>query len=89
MQSADPDAHLGSLRSFIEDLEIEIAITRTLVEAGHDVDLAGFERQIGLLCAQALDLPPDQGRAVRQDLVDLLEEVNTLACELAPRAPGE
>ncbi len=72
---------LTSLRSFMEDLRNTISIAHTLVRDGHRVDLAGFDLQVGLLCAKALDLPPEQGRAVRPDLEDLLGSVDGLvAC---------
>ncbi len=70
---------LTSLRSFLEDLSNTISIARTLVRDGHQVDLAGFDRQVGLLCANALDLPPEQGRAVRPDMEELLHSVDALA----------
>ena len=70
---------LSSLRSFLEDLGNTISIARTLVQDGHQVDLAGFDLQVGLLCAKALDLPPEQGRSLRPDLEELLSSVDALA----------
>ena len=76
------------LRSFLEDLENTIAVARTLMEDGHKVDLTGFDRQIGLLCAKALDLPPEQGRLFRDELAALLPQIEALACMLTSLSPG-
>jgi hypothetical protein len=76
------------LRSFLEDLENTIAVARTLMEDGHTVDLTGFDRQIGLLCAKALDLPPEQGRLFRDELAALLPQIEALACTLTSLNPG-
>lgn len=88
MRSDHPELALPSLRSVIENLRNEISVARRLVESGHAVALEGFERQVGPLCAQVLDLPAEQGLALRQDLVDLLDEVNALAVALTPRLPA-
>jgi hypothetical protein len=60
-------------------LRATLRIARTLVENGRRVDLTGLDRQIGLACAKALDLPPEQGRTLRPLLVQLLEETDRLA----------
>jgi hypothetical protein len=88
MQSADHDMPVTSLRSFIEDLENSIAVARTLVEAGHAIDLTGFDRLVGLLCAQVLDLPPEDAGLFKDDLSGLLASVDALSCSLAPGGPG-
>jgi hypothetical protein len=84
MQSDDHAAPLASLRSFLEDLENAITVARTLIEDGHAVDLTGFDRLVGLLCAQTLDLPPEDAVALRDELVGLLAAVDALACVLTP-----
>jgi hypothetical protein len=88
MQSADHDMPLASLRSFMEDLENAITVARTLVEAGHAIDLTGFDRMVGLLCAQTLDLPPEDARTLHDDLVSLLAAVDALSCAFAPADAG-
>ena len=55
-----------------------ICIARVLVENGRTVDLTGLDRGVGLLCAKALDLPPEIGRGVRPHLVSLLAEADGL-----------
>ncbi len=87
MQTNGTEA-LTSLRSFLEDLGNTISIARTLVQDGHRVDLAGFDLQVGLLCAKTLDLPPELGRGLRPDLEELLGSVDALAaCLTATGAP--
>jgi hypothetical protein len=86
MQSDDHDVPIASLRSFMEDLENAVAVARTLTEAGHSIDLTGFDRLVGLLCAQVLDLPPDDAVLLKDDLSGLLVAVDALSCSLV--SPG-
>jgi hypothetical protein len=87
MQSTDHEMPLASLRSFMEDLANAITVARTLVDAGHPIDLTGFDRMVGLLCAQTLDLPLEDARALREDLIELLAAVDALSCAFTPRKP--
>ena len=59
-----------------------LRMTRALVAGGRNVDLMGLERQVGLLCAKSLDLPPEQGRALRPVLINLLADLDTLSSAL-------
>lgn len=79
MQTGDP---LDSLRSFLEDLDNAVVVACRLVREGHRIDLTGFEAQVGLLCAKALDLPVEQGRSIRPDLVRLRTRVEALTTDL-------
>jgi len=63
-----------------------VRVAAALAMSGRQLDLAGLDGEIGKLCAGMLDLPPDQGRAVRQRLVDLLAELDRLAAAIVP--PG-
>ena len=87
MQSADHDMPMASIRSFMEDLANAIAVARTLVDAGHAIDLTGFDGMVGLLCAQMLDLPPEDALVMRGDLVELLAAVDALSCAMMPPVP--
>ena len=60
-----------------------LRMTQALVAGGRNVDLMGLERQVGLLCAKTLDLPPEEGRTVRPVLVSLLAELDTLSSTLS------
>ena len=55
-----------------------ICIARVLVENGRQVDLAGLDRGVGLLCAKAFDLPPETGRSLRPHLIALLSAAELL-----------
>jgi hypothetical protein len=64
--------------SMADGLARTITIARLLVENGRIVDMTGLDRGIGLLCAKALDLPPEAGRNLRPTLMMVLGEANTL-----------
>lgn len=79
----DPSlTRVATLLSFLEDLENAAAIATTLVRDGHLIDLDGFDAQVGLLCAKALDLPTEQGRLMRPDLLRLRGRLETLDAAL-------
>ncbi len=61
-----------------------VAVARALLASGRRVDLTGLDRSVGLLCAKALDLQPEEGRAARAELVQLMAELDLLS--LAMRA---
>ena len=42
------------------------------------VDLVGLDRGVGLFCAKALDLPHEQGLALRAQLTALRAEIDQL-----------
>ena len=87
MQTGPPTSQLSELRSFLDTLLNEVTVARSLIEADRAVDLTGLDRRFGLLCAKALDLPPEDGRALRPDLIGLLALVDALIANLA--APTE
>ncbi|WP_158746014.1 hypothetical protein [Acidisphaera sp. L21] len=77
--NADYEANaLKTAIGMAEGLARTICIARLLVENGRTVDMAGLDRGVGLLCAKALDLPPDSGRSLRPTLMMVLEEANGL-----------
>ncbi len=59
-----------------------VRLARAMTEARRAVDLSGLEEQVGLLCAKALDLPPEQGRDFRPVLIGLLADLATLHATL-------
>ena len=63
-----------------------VRLARVLAAARRPLDLAGLDDLAGRLCAAALDLPPEQGRALCPALADLLGEIDALAA--ACREPG-
>lgn len=72
----------SAAQASLERLRSVIAIASGLMISGRAVDLAGLESVAGLLCAQVLDLPPEQGRAFRPSLVLVQESVANLAATL-------
>jgi hypothetical protein len=82
MHPTAPSAPLTDLRAFTDGVTHMLGVALSLVEVGRSVDLAGLEEQIGLLCAKALDLPPDEGRAIRIELIALLARVEALSVAL-------
>ena len=69
-----------------DELARTMCIARALVEHGRDIDLAGLDRGVGLLCAKTLDLPPEGGRAVRPHLEALAAEADRLTEALRTQA---
>ncbi len=61
-----------------------LRLARSLLGTGRAIDIDGLDRMIGVLCARALDLPPEQGRIVRPNLALLLMELDTLSIALQP-----
>ena len=59
-----------------------IGIARALAQNGRTVDLTGLDDGIGTLCAQTLDLPAQEGRALLPLLAEMLQQVNTLTAAL-------
>ena len=84
-----PDAPIAWVREYAGGLARTLGLAGALVEAGRRIDLAGLDSQVGLLCARALDLDPEEGRQVRADLMALRDIVDTLAALLARPPPDD
>jgi hypothetical protein len=65
------------LATAIVALERVLAVAQALA-AARPIDLTGLDQQVGRICAGALDLPPDQGRALRPHLACLLARLDGL-----------
>lgn len=76
------------LRGQARDLHGLLRVAQALLREGRAVDLSGLEEQIGRLCAAALDLAPEPGRGLRDELIALLAEVEALAVVLRARPPA-
>ena len=81
----DIETPLGTVRACLEQLSHTLGIAGGLIRAGRDVDLAGLEAEIGFVCARALDLPSEQGRAVRPMLMGLRAQLDALTAILSMR----
>jgi len=84
---------LDAARGLAERIAGTLRMAQALAAGGRRIDLAGLDRPIGLLCAKSLDLPPDQGRAMRVVLIALLQELDALSGAVrdlpdGPASPG-
>ncbi len=61
-----------------------LMLARALAAAGRPLDLTGLDELAGRLAAASLDLPPEQGRALRPRLHGLLAELDALALACRP-----
>ncbi len=61
----DPEREL---LAFAEQTVRIVAVAQALVASRRTVDVVGLQQQIGLLCAKALDLPPNQTGFARIEL---------------------
>lgn len=79
---------LGQTLSLAAGVMSTVRLSRALVQARREVDLTGLDSIVGLLCAKALDLPPEEGRALLLELCAVLEEVELLSAAIAEREHG-
>ncbi len=59
-----------------------IGLARALVQGGRQLDLTGIDDGIGVLCAQTLDLPPDQAQMMLPLLWDMRTQIDSLTAAL-------
>jgi hypothetical protein len=85
--SCFPDEPAEAVRNFARSLAGTARLACALAEAGERIDLAGLTRHVGLLCARALDLSPEQGREIRAELMTLRIDLETLAHALGMPPP--
>jgi hypothetical protein len=78
---------LAAVRACLEQLGRTLGIARSLVVAGKQVDLTGLDAEMGYVCARALDLPPEEGRVLRPELMGLHAEIDALEAALATQVP--
>jgi hypothetical protein len=83
----DIESPLATVRACLEELGRTLGIARSLVQAGKQVDLTGLDAELGYVCARALDLPPDEGRGLRPELIRLRSELDALSAALGTQAP--
>ena len=56
--------------------------SEALVDAGRQLDIDGLDLRVGRLCAQCLDLEPDEGRALRPGLLALGLQIDRLSARM-------
>lgn len=81
-------ASLQAVITMSEELGRTIHIAQVLLEHGRTVDLTGLDRGVGLLCAKALDLTPENGRAARPHLTAILAASDALEATLRRDGQG-
>lgn len=86
-QGADLAAE-EAMHALADGLSKTIRLSLAFASAGRAVDLAGLESGVGLLCAKALDLPPDRGRQFRPRLILLRQDLDELGHALRSHAPA-
>ena len=69
----------------VDGVGATLRVARSLLQSGRQVDVEGLDRIIGVLCARALDLPPEQGRNIRPRLAILLRELDALGVAMQPQ----
>lgn len=76
------------MRALADGVARMLSMTRALVTSQREVDLGDMRDLIGRLCAQALDLDPDRGRAVRPRLILLRNELDALTAAVRDASAG-
>jgi hypothetical protein len=82
-----PDVPGQAVLDFARSLGATARLARALAESGERIDLAGLSTHVGLLCARALDLDPEQGREMRVELITLRSDLDALAHALGLSPP--
>ncbi len=77
------DNRAEQLGALADGLAATVQLSRVMAEARRRVELTGLDGRIGLLCAQALDLPPALGAAMVPRLSALLAEIDALETAIA------
>ncbi len=81
---SDPDtAALASIRAALMDVTLQVQTAQAKLDTGGPVDMAGMDRQVSMLCRQALALPPPIARETLPDLQALRGVMDTLIETLA------
>ncbi len=78
---------LVAIFAMAEGLLHSLRLARALAGQDRPVELDGMQDSVGLLCAKALDLKPDEGRTLRVALVALRDEVDQLSTTLRGSVP--
>jgi hypothetical protein len=82
-----PQDAVAAIAAAVTQLTETLVLARVLVHAGMAVDLAGLEREVGDLCADAIALPRAEGRDMATPLADLLVEIELLERAMEHRPP--
>ena len=83
----EPTPDVARFRAMVQGIEGVITVATALAARARPIDLAGLTDTVGLLCARALDLAPDDGRAVRASLAALDDKLHALEAALRATQP--
>ena len=86
MSGTEPHDPIAAVCGMAQELRKTAELARALAESGRVIDLTGLDHEVGLLCAKSLDLPPDEGRRIRPQLIALSGVMEALSRVLAARA---
>ena len=75
------------LEALSEQTSRIIAIAHAMVTSRRPVDLQGLQDQVGLLCAKALDLPPERTGFAKLELSRLAADLDALQEALRLESP--
>lgn len=73
-----PDTPLERVLTGARSLRGTATLAGDLALGGRAIDLTGLDGQVGLVCAKALDLPPEEGAQAREELQALLTAIDRL-----------
>jgi hypothetical protein len=76
---------LSPIRSLLTEIGSAILHAQASIEHDQSVELSLLERQMGLLCAKALDLPDPLRQQARTELASLRQPINHLIETLIQR----
>lgn len=76
--------HQSQAAILLSQTEQTVRVAKALADAGRACDLSGLDQLAGIACAKALDLPPDEGRALRAQVTALLGACDALRASLSP-----
>lgn len=62
-----------------------LRLAEGIAAAGRPIDLSGLDNTLGRICAQALDLPPEQGARLRPAMAALVSDLDLLSQALRRR----
>ena len=77
-------ARLEKLHGVAVGIVRVLNLALALTQSGRQVDLSGIDRQVGILCAQSLDLPPALGREMVPCLQSQIAVIDQLFAAIRP-----
>lgn len=89
MDDNDETERAATIGLIAETMRSTVTVARALVDAGVRVDLAGLDREVSDLCADAIALPRPLGRELIGPLSRLRDEISALEQTLTDGPPTD